>query len=153
MLIGIINDNNIQIGHYKELFNNISFPASGPTDDFLASHNAKKVNLFKDHNRDTQKLVSCQPYIEGDWIYTVEVQDKTQDEINADVASKAAQLRATRDSLLKQSDWRVVRAQETGVPMDSAWATYRQALRDLPEDPSWPNVSIPNDPDYVPMGQ
>lgn len=153
MLIGIINDNEIKIGHYKELFYNVSFPSSGPDDGFLAAHNAKKVNLFKEHDRATQKLVSCQPYVEGDWIYTVEVQNKTQDEINADINSKAAQLRATRDNLLKQSDWRVIRAQETGVPMDSDWATYRQALRDLPSDPSWPNVQIPNSPDYVPMGQ
>jgi hypothetical protein len=35
--------------------------------------------------------------------------------------------------------------------MDADWATYRQALRDLPNAEGWPDVSLPHDPDYVPM--
>ena len=149
MLIGIINDNNIQIGHYKELFNNISFPASGPTNDFLASHNAKRVNLFKNHDRATQKLVTCQPYVEGDWVYTVEVQDKTQEEINSENTSLAAQKRAERNRLLAASDWTQIPDSALATEKKTEWATYRQTLRDLPNDPAWPNVTMPNDPDWV----
>lgn len=50
-------------------------------------------------------------------------------------------LRAKRDALLAESDW----TQLPDAPVDAkAWAVYRQALRDLPEnttdpaDPVWP---------------
>lgn len=141
-----------QVKPFKEMFPRTSFPASGPSDDFLAEQGAVKVNLFKNHDRATQKLVSCAPYVEGGWAYTVEVQDKTEDEINAETASKAAKVRATRDQLLKQSDWMVIRAQETGIAIDEDWAAYRQALRDITEQESFPDVEWPRDPDYVEMG-
>ena len=40
-------------------------------------------------------------------------------------------LRMERDLLLKESDWVVIKAQETGTSIPSAWATYRQELRDI----------------------
>jgi hypothetical protein len=73
--------------------------------------------------------------------YIVAVADKTEAEIAADVASKSAQMRANRDRALEASDWRVIRAAETGVAMDADWATYRQALRDLPNAEGWPDVT------------
>jgi len=40
-------------------------------------------------------------------------------------------IRAERDALLAASDW----TQVADVPVDAAaWATYRQALRDIPQD-------------------
>lgn len=142
---------NGKVSHYKDAFPNTSFPASGPSDAFLASHGAYKVSLFRDHDRATQKLVSCEPVIENGFAYIVAVANKTQEEIAADTASKAAQMRAARDNALKQSDWRVIRAAETGVAMNQEWQDYRQALRDLPNDEAWPDVNLPHDPDYVPM--
>lgn len=53
------------------------------------------------------------------------------------------QIRSQRDSLLKDSDWAII-SDATPKPSKEAWLTYRQALRDLPqnfEDPSevvWP---------------
>jgi hypothetical protein len=41
--------------------------------------------------------------------------------------------RAERDRRLAETDWVVARAYERGEPVPEAWATYRQALRDLPE--------------------
>lgn len=40
-------------------------------------------------------------------------------------------VRYRRFQLLADSDWRVTRAAETGVPMSAAWLAYRQALRDV----------------------
>lgn len=53
-------------------------------------------------------------------------------------AALAEQGRRQRDQLLAACDWRVVRASETGVPMSEAWTDYRQALRDVPEQPGFP---------------
>ena len=41
-------------------------------------------------------------------------------------------LRIHRDNLLKETDWVVTKASETGVAETTAWKTYRQQLRDLP---------------------
>ena len=55
----------------------------------------------------------------------------------------AAQVRAKRDQLLKDSDW----TQLPDTPADKeAWATYRQALRDLPTSAGFPNVAMPATP-------
>jgi hypothetical protein len=129
-----------QVAHYKEIFSNTSFSASGPSDEFLADQGAVKVNIFKDHDRATQKLVLAEPYIENGWCYTVTVADKTEEEIAADAASKAAQVRAQRDRLLADSDW----TQVLDAPVNrTEWATYRQALRDLPQAEGFPDVSLP----------
>jgi hypothetical protein len=142
-----------QVAHYKTIFSNVSFPASGPSDAFLAERGAYKVSLFRDHDRATQKLVPCEPVIENGFAYVVAVENKTAEEIAADVASKSAQMRAARDRALEASDWRVIRAAETGVAMDQEWQDYRQSLRDLPNSEGWPNVELPHDPNYVPMGE
>ena len=41
-------------------------------------------------------------------------------------------LRDERNQLISESDWMIVKSQETGVPISNEWKTYRQALRDLP---------------------
>lgn len=135
-----------RIAHYREFFPNVSFPASGPSDEYLAGAGAVKINLFLDYDRATQKLVSCDPYVQDGWAYVVRVEDKTADEIAADLASKSAQVRAQRDRLLSASDW----TQVLDAPVDrEAWATYRQALRDLPSQEGFPNVEFPRDPNFV----
>jgi len=138
-----------RIDHYRKIFPNISFPASGPSDSFLTEHGAVKVNTFREHNRETQKLVACDPVLENGWAYIVEVVDKSAEEILADTQSKSTQLRAARDRELLNTDWLAVRAFETGVAMDQEWVDYRQALRDLPSHPDFPNVELPRNPNQI----
>ena len=56
----------------------------------------------------------------------------------------ADEVRSTRNSLLTRSDW----TQLPDAPVDSAaWATYRQALRDITEQTGFPeNVTWPTQP-------
>lgn len=57
------------------------------------------------------------------------------------------QVRVARDQLLSNSDWRVTKALESGQPLDPVWITYRQALRDVTDQPDPANIvwpSIPN---------
>ena len=135
-----------QAAHYKDLFKNTSFPASGPSDEFLVSAGAYKVSVFRPYDRATQKLVPCDPVVEDGFAYVVSVEDKTEEEIAADVASKAAQVRAARDRALSASDW----TQVADAPVDQeAWATYRQALRDIPSQVGFPDVDLPLEPGAV----
>lgn len=149
MLIGIINGNDIKVGDYRELFPKTSFPRSGPSDSFLARNNAKKVSVFKSHDRATEKLIPATPYVDGDYIYTVTVADKTEAEIQADTASKAAQVRSERDRLLAASDWTQLPDSPLTDEKKTEWATYRASLRNLPDSEGFPNITFPNDPDYV----
>jgi hypothetical protein len=50
--------------------------------------------------------------------------------------AKAA--RDSRDKLLADCDWVVVKALESGQTVPGEWATYRQALRDLPQQIGFP---------------
>jgi hypothetical protein len=142
----------ITVGDYRELFPNTSFGTSGPSDEFLATNNAKKVTLFKTHDRLTQKLVSCAPYDDGEFVSMAQVESLTADEIQSAKDSAMAQIRGQRNQLLKDCDW----TQIADCTADkTAWATYRQALRDLPSTITEPRTFAgwPHNPDYVPMTQ
>jgi hypothetical protein len=76
MNIAKIDNGNITVGHYRDLFPNTSFPISGPNDDFFAENNCLKVSIFKEHDRATQMLVGCSAYQENGVVYTVEVQTR-----------------------------------------------------------------------------
>lgn len=133
-----------QVGHYKEMFPNVSFPASGPSDAFLAANDAVKISMFRPHDRATQKLVPCDPVVEDGFAYVVEVANKTQAEIAADTASKAANVRAERDRKLAATDWRF----RSDMNPSQEWIDYCQDLRDVPEQAGFPhNVTWPTDPD------
>tara|TARA_B100001057_G_scaffold349989_1_gene351476 strand:- start:540 stop:842 length:303 start_codon:yes stop_codon:yes gene_type:complete len=59
-------------------------------------------------------------------------------------AVELEQLRAQRNGKLAGCDWVVVKAQEDGTTVPSAWVTYRQELRDITkkytsiDDVKWP---------------
>lgn len=139
MLIALLTDP-IQVADYTYLFPNVSFPADGPDAEWLAENNCMPVNVWKEHDS-TQKLIPAEPYVEGEWVYTVQVVSKTDDDLAAEKESKAAEVRQQRNRLLAESDW----TQLADAPVDKAiWAVKRQALRDIssqdgfPFDVVWP---------------
>lgn len=60
-------------------------------------------------------------------------------------SQQAASVREERDKRLKNSDW----TQVADAPVDqAAWATYRQALRDVPSQADFPlNIQWPTQPE------
>jgi hypothetical protein len=66
--------------------------------------------------------------IDGVWTQNYIVSDLSADESAAKVGAQWDVIRAERNKLLVESDW----TQLPDVPVDAAaWATYRQALRDV----------------------
>jgi hypothetical protein len=59
---------------------------------------------------------------------------------------RMAELRRQRDALLVETDWMA----NSDVTMSDAWATYRQALRDIttqtPNDDALSNITFPTKP-------
>jgi hypothetical protein len=148
MQIAILT-NPITVGDYRELFSNTSFPSSGPSDEFLTSNNAKKVNAFKAHDSLTQKLVSCPAYDDGEFVSIVQVESLSAEEIQAAKDSAMANIRGQRNQLLKECDWTQIA--DCTIPKKADWTTYRQTLRDLPSTITEPRTFAdwPHNPDWV----
>lgn len=56
-------------------------------------------------------------------------------------------VRLQRDRLLAETDWHVIKATETAQPIPQDWANYRQALRDVTNQPDPFNILWPVPPD------
>ena len=109
MLIAIVNGQTVeQVGDYQVLFPNTSFPTSGPTPEWMAENSCLPVTVYLPYDPTSQVLVSVTPYINGDVVYTVEVQDMTAEQLAAYRQSVAQQYKAQAQSLLSQTDWTAI---------------------------------------------
>jgi hypothetical protein len=122
------------------------------TDEMLAEQGYVRVNLYKDHDRLTQRLVPCKPVLDSGLVYAMTVVDMTAEEVASDKESAMANIRAQRNQRLSATDWRYRRDLTT----TANWDAYCQALRDLPstiaasgQDPRT-FTSWPHDPNWVP---
>lgn len=61
----------------------------------------------------------------------------------ADTEAKWHGVKRERYYLLSGSDWVVVKSQESLVPVPSEWVAYRQALRDITDQPDPFNIVWP----------
>lgn len=137
------------VGQLRRDNPNTSFPKN-ISDEMLAKFNVLKVNSVPvpDIDERTQRVEqSNQPHQEaGQWFFGWTVINKTQAELNADLAGKEAQVRADRNSRIAATDW----TQGKDIPdnISSAWATYRQALRDVPSQAGFPwDIQWPTQPE------
>lgn len=81
---------------------------------------------------------------DGKWVSVPTVYELTQDQIDIRDASLAEGIRAERDALLAATDWMAL----SDVTMSGAWATYRQALRDITSQEGFPaSVDWPAKPE------
>ena len=100
----------------------------------------------------------------GNWVFAWVERDMFSDYVNdegvtvtkaeqeqAYTARKNAQAatiaRAERDKLIASCDWMAIKAFEAGTTVATEWATYRQALRDVPLQAGFPwTVEWPTQP-------
>lgn len=104
------------------------------------------VSAFPEYDPATQTLTEIEPtLVNGVWTQTWSIVNKTAEEIAEIQAikqeSKANRIRNTRNRLLAASDW--TQLADSSANKES-WATYRQALRDItlqstfPDSVTWP---------------
>lgn len=86
------------VADYREFFPNSSFPETGVSDEFLQTMGAYRVSVFLPHDRVTEKLVACDPYIDPttNLAITVRVENKTAEELEQDKITAAAKSSAAR---------------------------------------------------------
>lgn len=148
MNIALIDETKIiKIADYRVCFPNCSFSLEGPDDDFLKYNNAKRINLYIDHDHKTHKLVPCEPYIDGEWVYTVKVEPLTAEEINSLNNSQAQKIRMERNLLLQECDWTQCADVKMTDEKKQEWLNYRDSLRNLSEQQDFPwNIIWPEKP-------
>ena len=81
---------------------------------------------------------------QGRWLWKWSISEMDDEAKASKDAEQAKSIRATRDARLSGSDW----TQVADAPVDkAAWATYRQALRDVPAQAGFPwDVTWPEKP-------
>jgi|TARA_B100000131_G_scaffold269216_1_gene268471 hypothetical protein len=145
MQIAIIKDNKVEsMGEHTELFPNVSFPASGPTSDWMTENSVMFVYMSRPYDRMTQKSTNVDPYIEDNIVYLHKIESLTDSEkttAETEVNNQtAARNREERNRRLAETDWMAC----SDVTMSDDWKTYRQALRDITTHSNWPNLKVPN---------
>lgn len=137
------------VAQLKKANPNSSFPKN-PSDELLASFGVQRVFFSTPPAlTDTQVLVEGTPVFSTEdqrWTQVWAVRDLTAEEIASRNEGQAASVRAERNSLLTSSDW----TQGKDIPdnISSAWATYRQALRDVPSQAGFPwDIQWPTQPE------
>ena len=130
------------IGELKAANPNTSF-AANVSDAELEGYGVQRV-FFSTPSEITrfQVLEEGTPVFSTDdqrWTQVWSVRDMTQEESDALTAGQAASVRAERNAKLSASDW----TQVADAPVDkAAWATYRQALRDISAQAGFPATVV-----------
>jgi hypothetical protein len=98
-------------------------------------------------DKQTQKLVQdlAPTLVNSVWSLGWAVQALSQAEQDAQNTAQAKSVRSTRDTKLKDTDW----TQITDATVNkTVWATYRQALRDVPTQSGFPwTITWPTQPE------
>jgi hypothetical protein len=145
---GAIEKYPYSIGELRKANPNTSFPKK-PSDALLAEWGVFPVKPTGHPSYDyTKNLTEGTPAnTNGEWVQTWVVTDASAEEIANRTNDAKDSVRAERDAKLAETDWLVVKHLERNENIPGAWEVYRQALRDVPQQPGFPeNVVWPDKP-------
>lgn len=123
---------------------NVSFPLN-PAADVLEDYNVRIVTLTTPpevaYNQDLSESVAL---LDGVWTQQWSLVDASAEDVAARNDAQSRTVRSYRNDLLAESDW----TQLADATADkTAWASYRQALRDVPNQAGFPhNITWPTTP-------
>jgi hypothetical protein len=132
-------------GEFRQLNSNTSFPqqiSANTLNDFDAD-----VLLEGPQAIPTRYQIGYRDGVEqidGKWYTKYSVADMSDEAKTAKDAEQAKAVREQRSTKLKESDW----TQVADAPVDkTVWATYRQALRNVPAQSGFPwEITWPDAP-------
>lgn len=149
MLIQLVGgkpvDHPVSDDNFRLLFPNVSFPAPLTPDSVEGTDFGIYAYSPKPKIGRYQKAIEITPVFDaGVWHQTWQVVDCNAAEKKEIDNNKAAEVRYQRNSLLANCDW----TQLPDAPVDkTAWADYRQELRDVSNQPGFPwEVTWPTAP-------
>jgi hypothetical protein len=142
---GVVESYPYSIGNLRKDNPHVSFPKN-PTPEMLATWNVYPVEPVGAPSVDrTQDVKEVYPVYNNGWKQTWVVTQATAGEIAERTQAQAERIRSDRDERLVKTDW----TQVADAPVDqAAWAAYRQALRDIPQQEGFPwTIDWPNTPE------
>jgi hypothetical protein len=144
-MIAIVQNNEIvNTGTLRSLFPNTSFPATGPNDEWKTDNGVVDIVNTRSFDEATQHLENADAYLEDGVAYTVRVVTNS-DEYNAQrTTDEWTEVRSLRDTYLQESDW--TQLPDVNNVDKTAWATYRQQLRDITTQADPFNITWPSTP-------
>ena len=128
----------------RDDYPNVSFPRD-PAAEVLEDYNVRIVTLTTPpevaYNQDLSESVAL---LDGVWTQQWSLVDASAEDVTARNDAQSRTVRSYRNDLLAESDW----TQLADATADkTAWASYRQALRDVPSQAGFPhNVTWPTTP-------
>ena len=135
------SDGDIEKYPYNLYDLNIDFPHTSFTipveESSLNNRNIYKVTQSVKPEADhTKNVVEGTPILQNnEWVQVWVIENATQEQIQQKFDVAAYDIRKQRSDLLSSCDW----TQVADSPADKqAWATYRQALRDISVQPNFP---------------
>lgn len=150
---GVVENYNYKLADLLNENPNTSFPKGWQEDEqLLASYGVYKHHMGSEpsYNKDLEyiRYKDLPDLVNGKWTFQYEIIPYTAREISDMEAEALARkedfIRTERNKFLKATDW----TQVADAPVDqAAWATYRQALRDITKQTNFPNeVDWPTKP-------
>ena len=134
MLVARVEHGEIkETGDIRKMFPNISFPAAGPTKEFLREHSLTRVVKQISYDGDRECLKKTAPYFNDGAVYTCKTEPLTEQEI-ADVKSKKKLLimRSELPSVEEQLDM-LFEDMENGT---TKWRDAKRAVKQKYQEPS-----------------
>jgi hypothetical protein len=130
----------------RKEFPNTSFPAQPNPSDLPAGVVYVEVSAMPSTPTETSvvELASTPTLEDGVWKRVYVVREMNTQELSKAAGIRSAQVRYERDQMLASTDW----TQLADAPVNKdAWSAYRQALRDVTSQSSFPfNIVWPEKP-------
>lgn len=144
---GVITATNVSFSQVQKRYPNTSFCVPLESQDLEESYGIVTVKEIPhpEYNEDTHSIQEGTPeLIDGVWTATWDLVPHSDEELQEHTRTKSLAIRYKRDSFLEQTDWTQLPDASVNA---SEWATYRQALRDLPTQEGFPlNITWPTKP-------
>ena len=144
-MIAIVQNNEVvNTGTLQSLFPNVCFPKTGPNDEWKAENGVVDLLASRSFDDATQHLETVDAYLEGGVAYTVRVVTNSDEYNTQRAADEWTEVRSLRDMYLQESDW--TQLPDVSNVDKTAWATYRQQLRDITTQADPFNITWPSTP-------
>ena len=132
------NNKVVSVGELAILFPSTSFPASGEYEDFLVENNVKEVVDKIEFNSANERLVFCEPYIQGGKVYVVRKETLSLDDKKEELLAHIEFELISTEGLDTKEDLSTAHKQ--------AWKNYRDKLELLKSYSSISEVTWPEKP-------
>lgn len=127
-------------------FPTVSFPENPTNNDLLGFGYAIVIETVRPLDTNTARVIETTPTLNdnGQWYQTYTYTEFNSNELAEKLNEISQDIRDNRNRMLIESDW----TQLPDSPVDKIiWATYRQSLRDIPQQSTFPTqVDWPTKP-------